>query len=243
MKSSRYFSTRAAGLPLGALGLLAIGAAALPWLAPARSAEEAVRIPPPALDEKVFAGPATATFAGGCFWGVQGVFQHVEGVTQAVSGYAGGAAETAHYETVGTGTTGHAESVQVTYDPSKISYGKLLQVFFSVAHNPTQLNYQGPDRGTQYRSTIFVANDEQKRVAQSYIAQLDKSGLFSGPIVTTIETGKTFYPAEDYHQDFMTRNPTYPYIVYNDLPKVEALKHLFSDIYRENPVLVSQNRS
>jgi peptide-methionine (S)-S-oxide reductase len=214
------------------------------WQAPARSAEEAVKIPPPAMDEKAAGGTETAVFAGGCFWGVQGVFQHVDGVEQAVSGYAGGAADTAHYEMVGTSRTGHAESVKITYDPAKISYGKLLQVYFSVAHNPTQLNYQGPDYGTQYRSTIFAANDEQKKIAAAYIDQLGNDKLFGAPIVTTIETGKTFYPAEDYHQDFLTLNPTYPYIVYNDLPKIAALKQIFPDLYRDKPVLVmAQNKS
>ncbi|TIL61802.1 MAG: peptide-methionine (S)-S-oxide reductase MsrA, partial [Mesorhizobium sp.] len=172
------------------------------------------------------------------FWGVQGVFQHVKGVSKAVSGYTGGSKENAVYEVVGTGSTGHAESVEITYDPSQVTYGQLLQVYFSVAHNPTQLNYQGPDHGTQYRSTIFAGNDEQKKVAESYIAQLDKAKVFSQPIVTTLETGKTFYPAEDYHQDFLTLNPTYPYIVYNDLPKVANLKTLFPKLYSETPVLV-----
>lgn len=224
---------------LAPLAALAFGAAALAlWQGPALSAEEAVKIPPPALDEKASAGTETAVFAGGCFWGVQGVFQHVKGVKRAVSGYAGGARQDAVYETVGSGRTGHAESVEVTYDPAQVTYGQLLQVYFSVAHNPTQLNYQGPDRGTQYRSTIFAANAEQQKIAASYIAQLDKAHLFSGPIVTTIETGKTFYPAEDYHQDFLTRNPTYPYIVYNDLPKIENLKALFQALYSEKPVLV-----
>ncbi|TIR58272.1 MAG: peptide-methionine (S)-S-oxide reductase MsrA [Mesorhizobium sp.] len=195
-------------------------------------------IPPPVLDEKSASGTEKAIFAGGCFWGVQGVFQHVKGVSKAVSGYAGGSAENAVYEVVGTGRTGHAESVEITYDPSKVTYGQLLQVYFSVAHNPTQLNYQGPDQGTQYRSTIFAENDEQKKIAESYIAQLDKAKVFSKPIVTTLETGKTFYPAEDYHQDFLTLNPTYPYIVYNDLPKIENLKALFPALYSEKPVLV-----
>ena len=222
------------------LPLAALAAAALAlWQAPARSAEAAVRIPPPALDEKAAAGSETAVFAGGCFWGVQGVFQHVKGVSQAVSGYAGGAKQDAVYETVGTGGTGHAESVAVTYDPAQVTYGRLLQVYFSVAHDPTQLNYQGPDHGPQYRSTVFAANAEQKEIAERYIAQLGKAGLFSGPIVTTIETGKAFYPAEDYHQDFLTRNPTYPYIVYNDLPKIENLKALFPALYSEKPVLVT----
>ncbi|PBB31263.1 MULTISPECIES: peptide-methionine (S)-S-oxide reductase MsrA [unclassified Mesorhizobium] len=222
--------------PLPALVLTA--AAAAFWQTPARSAEDAVVIPPPVLDEKSASGTEKAIFAGGCFWGVQGVFQHVKGVSMAVSGYAGGSAEHAVYEVVGTGRTGHAESVEITYDPSKVTYGQLLQVYFSVAHNPTQLNYQGPDQGTQYRSTIFAENDEQKKIAESYIAQLDKAKVFSKPIVTTLETGKTFYPAEDYHQDFLTLNPTYPYIVYNDLPKIENLKALFPALYSEKPVLV-----
>lgn len=208
------------------------------WMA-SSSAEEARVIPAPTLDEQ----PAQATseialLAGGCFWGVQGVFQHVEGVTGAVSGYAGGEAGTAHYELVGRGDTGHAESVQVTYDPRKISYGKILQIYFSVAHDPTQLNYQGPDKGPQYRSTIFPMNDEQAKVAKAYIAQLDQAHVFSDTIVTTLEPGKAFYPAEDYHQDYLTLNPTSLYIVYNDLPKIENLKRLFPDLYREQPVLV-----
>ncbi|MER8436760.1 peptide-methionine (S)-S-oxide reductase MsrA [Mesorhizobium sp. M1312] len=221
---------------LAALMLAAAGAAL--WQTPAISAEAAVVIPPPAVDEKPAAGTAKAVFAGGCFWGVQGVFQHVKGVTSAVSGYAGGTEDTADYETVGTGRTGHAEAVEITYEPSKVTYGQLLQVYFSVAHNPTQLNYQGPDRGPQYRSTIFAENDAQKKIAENYIAQLDKAKVFPEPIVTTLETGKTFYPAEDYHQDFLTLNPTYPYIVYNDLPKVENLKTLFPNLYSDKPVLV-----
>ncbi|MEI9422560.1 peptide-methionine (S)-S-oxide reductase MsrA [Mesorhizobium sp. Cs1299R1N1] len=221
---------------LAALALAVVGAAF--WLTPAVSAEDAVKIPPPAIDEKASPGSEKAIFAGGCFWGVQGVFQHVKGVSKAVSGYTGGAKDDAVYETVGTGRTGHAESVEITYDPSKVTYGQLLQVYFSVAHNPTQLNYQGPDSGTQYRSTIFAENDAQKKIAQSYIAQLDKAKVFSEPIVTTLETGKTFYPAENYHQDFLTLNPTYPYIVYNDLPKVANLKTLFPSLYSEKPVLV-----
>lgn len=218
-------------------GLLALSAIAL-WQAPASAAEDAVVIPPPALDEQAKPGLEKAVFAGGCFWGVQGVFQHVKGVTSAVSGYAGGSADDAVYETVGSGRTGHAESVEITYDASKVTYGQLLQVYFSVAHNPTQLNYQGPDRGTQYRSTVFTENAEQEKIAQSYIAQLDKAKLFGKPIVTTLESGKAFYPAEDYHQDFLQLNPTYPYIVYNDLPKVENLKALFPMLYSDKPVLV-----
>ncbi|MBM2710280.1 peptide-methionine (S)-S-oxide reductase MsrA [Mesorhizobium caraganae] len=223
--------------------LIVAAAAAAFWQSPARSAEDAVVIPPPAMDEKAASGSEKAIFAGGCFWGVQGVFQHVKGVTKAVSGYTGGAKDDAVYETVGSGRTGHAESVEITYDPSKVTYGQLLQVYFSVAHNPTQLNYQGPDSGTQYRSTIFAENSEQQKIAQSYIAQLDKAKVFPKPIVTTLETGKTFYPAEEYHQDFLTLNPTYPYIVYNDLPKVANLKSLFPALYSDKPVLVLAGKS
>nr|WP_246132879.1 peptide-methionine (S)-S-oxide reductase MsrA [Devosia ginsengisoli] len=203
------------------------------------TAEEApVEIPPPAKDLTDTGPSATAVFAGGCFWGVQGVFQHLQGVTRAVSGYSGGAAETATYEQTGSGTTGHAETVEITYDPAVVSFGELLQVYFSVAHNPTQLNYQGPDHGTQYRSTIFPMSDEQAEIARAYIAQLDETGLFEGPIVTTIEPFQAFYPAEQYHQDFLTLNPTWPYIVFNDLPKIAALKALFPEQYRDEPVLV-----
>ncbi|MER9689081.1 MULTISPECIES: peptide-methionine (S)-S-oxide reductase MsrA [unclassified Mesorhizobium] len=223
--------------------LIVAAAAAAFWQSPARSAEDAVVIPPPAMDEKAASGSEKAIFAGGCFWGVQGVFQHVKGVTKAVSGYTGGAKDDAVYETVGSGRTGHAESVEITYDPSKVTYGQLLQVYFSVAHNPTQRNYQGPDSGTQYRSTIFAENGEQQKIAQSYIAQLDQAKVFAKPIVTTLETGKTFYPAEEYHQDFLTLNPTYPYIVYNDLPKVANLKALFPGLYSEKPVLVLAGKS
>jgi len=230
---------RSSSFAKGALAalILAVAAAAF-WQTPAISAEDAVVIPPPAMDEKPAGGTEKAIFAGGCFWGVQGVFQHVKGVTKAVSGYTGGNKDTAVYEMVGTSRTGHAESVEITYEPSKVTYGQLLQVYFSVAHNPTQLNYQGPDSGTQYRSTIFAENDAQKKIAESYIAQLDKAKVFPKPIVTTLETGKTFYPAEDYHQDFLTLNPTYPYIVYNDLPKVANLKALFPNLYSDRPVLV-----
>ena len=203
------------------------------------TAEEARQIPPPAVDEPAgAAGPGVAVVAGGCFWGVQGVFQHVDGVISAVSGYDGGAAATAHYDMTSQGDTGHAELVRITYDPSRISYGKILQIFFSVAHDPTELDRQGPDEGTQYRSAIFPLNGEQARIAKDYIAELDKAHAFGAPIVTSIEPGKTFYRAEDYHQDFLAKNPTYPYIVYNDLPKIENLKRLFPDLYRPDPVLV-----
>jgi len=201
-------------------------------------ADQPHKIPAPATDARPASGPEVAVLAGGCFWGVQGVFQHVKGVTSAVSGYDGGEKATAHYEMTSEGNTGHAESVRVTFDPAKVSYGKILQIYFSVAHDPTELNRQGPDSGTQYRSAIFPQNAEQAQVAKAYIAQLDAAHAFSSPIVTTIEPGKTFYRAEGYHQDFLAKNPTYPYIVYNDLPKVAALKALFPDYYRDNPVLV-----
>lgn len=206
------------------------------------SAEEVRAIPPPAADI-VAAGTApateTAVLAGGCFWGVQGVFQHTVGVTNAVSGYAGGEKSTAVYEKVGTGRTGHAEAVQVTYDPRKISFGKILQIYFSVAHDPTQLNRQGPDSGTQYRSAIFPANPEQARIARSYIAQLNAARVFDAAIVTKIEPDHAFYAAEGHHQDFMALNPTYPYIVINDAPKVAGLKRLLPDLYRDKPALVA----
>ena len=182
------------------------------------------------------AATETAVFAGGCFWGVQGVFQHVKGVSNAVSGYAGGGAKTAIYEIVGSGLTGHAESVQVSFDPRQVSYAKLLQVYFSVAHDPTQLDRQGPDSGSQYRSTIFAQTPEQARIAKDYIAQLERGQAYHAKIATTIETGRVFYPAEAYHQDFLTRHPNHGYIVINDLPKVDALKRLFPDLYRADPV-------
>src|ERR1700691_5473493 len=206
----------------------------------AQAAEPAVVLPPPALDATAPAGGGSenVVLAGGCFWGMQAVYEHTKGVTSAVSGYSGGSKETAHYQMVGTERTGHAESVSVTYDPGQISLGKILQIYFSVAHNPTELNYQGPDSGPSYRSAIFYANDEQKRIAESYIAQLDQAHVFKSPIVTKLEAFKGFYPAEDYHQDFLVLHPTYPYIVFNDLPKVENLKRVFPDNYRETPVTV-----
>jgi peptide-methionine (S)-S-oxide reductase len=209
-------------------------------LAPRTMAEEARPVPAPATDEPASgATTETAVLAGGCFWGVQGVYQHVKGVTSAVSGYAGGQADTAHYEDVSTGTTGHAESVKITFDPRRISYGKILQIYFSAVHDPTQLNYQGPDHGTQYRSAIFPANDAQAKVAEAYKAQLDAAHAFSRPVVTKVEPQASFYPAEAHHQDFLARNPDYPYIAYNDIPKVEALKRLYPDAYRDEPVLVA----
>lgn len=229
--------TRSPAAKLAGFVAVAIGVMASQRLA--HSAEDATKIPPPVQDEKVVAGhDETAVFAGGCFWGVQGVFQHVRGVKQVTSGYAGGAASTAQYETVSGGDTGHAESVRITYDPTHITYGHLLQIFFSVAHNPTELNYQGPDHGTQYRSAVFTANAEQRSVAQAYIAQLDKAHVFSAPIVTRVEDFKGFYPAENYHQNFLALHPDYPYIAVNDLPKVNYLKQMFPAVYRNDPVLV-----
>jgi len=174
---------------------------------------------------------------------VQGVFQHVGGVISAVSGYAGGSRDTAQYETTSSGTTGHAESVQITFDPHRITYGRILQIYFSVAHDPTELNRQGPDVGTQYRSAVFPQDPEQSRIAAAYIAQLNVAKVFPTPIVTTIEPGKEFYPAEAYHQDYLTLHPYQPYIAINDLPKIEALKEVFPDSYRETPVLVAAVRS
>jgi peptide-methionine (S)-S-oxide reductase len=197
------------------------------------AAESAVTLPAPTLDIPAAAakGPQTAVFAGGCFWGVEAVFRHVKGVSSAVSGYAGGAANSADYQMVSSGTTGHAESVKVTYDPALVSYGQLLKVFFSVAHDPTQLNRQGPDTGTQYRSAIFTTSEAQKRVAQSYVAQLDKAKVFGRAIVTEIVALPAFYPAEAYHQNYLALNPTQPYIVFNDLPKLANLKTQFPDLY------------
>lgn len=210
----------------------------LTWLHRARSAEPAVQIPPPAQDEPATAAHSeTAVFAGGCFWGVQGVFEHVRGVRQALAGYSGGAAVTAQYETVERGDTGHAESVRVTFDPAQVSYGRLLQIYFSVIQNPTELDYQGPDHGTQYRSALFPLDAAQRTVAQAYIAQLGKANVFPAPIVTDIEAFKGFYPAEGYHQNFLVRHPDNPYIMYYDLPKITALRKLFPALYRGDAVL------
>jgi peptide-methionine (S)-S-oxide reductase len=222
------------------LGAAAIGALAIAVFAvmPSRAAEDAVKIPPPAADAQGSDGIQTAVLSGGCFWGVQGVFQHTAGVTSAVSGYAGGSQMTATYDQVSNGNTGHAESVQVKYDPKKISYGRLLQIFFSVVHDPTQLNRQGPDSGTQYRSAIFTTSDEQKKVAEAYIAQLNAAKVYGKPIVTKVGPLQGFFPAEAYHQDYLTLHPNQPYIAYNDLPKVENLKKLFQDNYIEKPTLV-----
>jgi len=216
--------------------------AVLTILAPfhAGAAERAVVLPAPAYDPPTASGgEQKLVVAGGCFWGVQGVFQRVRGVSRAASGYAGGAKETARYDKVSQGDTDHAESVEITYDPKAVSLGELLRVYFSVAHDPTQLNRQGPDEGRQYRSAIFVANAEQQKIARDYIAQLSEAKAFSAPIVTTLEPLKAFYPAEAYHQDYLVRHPAQPYIVYNDLPKVENLKSLFPSLYRERPALTN----
>ena len=219
-----------------AIGLLAICAIKI---APSLAAKDAVIIPPPAADVPNASGIQTVVLAGGCFWGVQGVFQHTAGVVNAVSGYSGGSKTTADYQMVSTGTTGHAESVEVKFDPKKISYGKILQIFFSVAHDPTQLNRQGPDSGTQYRSAIFTTSDEQKKVADAYIAQLNAAKVYRKPIVTKVGPLEGFFAAEGYHQDYLTLHPNQPYIAYNDIPKVENLKKIFAENYIEKPTLVS----
>ena len=196
-------------------------------------------IPAPRVDPVNRARTATAVLAGGCFWGLQGVFQHVKGVTRVVSGYSGGTKETATYKQVITETTGHAEAIEITYDPRVISYGRLLQIFFSVAHDPTEIDRQGPDIGPSYRTAIFPTSPGQAATARAYIAQLNAAKLFPRPIATKIEPFKGFYWAEDYHQDFLVRNPTYPYIVYNDLPKIAALKRVWPRYWREKPVLLT----
>ena len=241
-------NTRITSLPVASrrdlLQTIVLLGGGLLWQRLALSAEEAVRIPAPALDLPTGErAPQRAVFAGGCFWGVQGVFQHVKGVLRAVSGYSGGNASTASYEQVSRGDTGHAESVEVTFDPAQVSYGALLQIFFSVVHDPTQLNRQGPDTGTQYRSEIFATSPAQLKMAQAYIAQLDAAHVYSKPIVTRLDDKASFYPAEAYHQDFMTENPRNPYIAFNDLPKVENLRHLFPDRYRREPVLVKSSHA
>ena len=223
---------------------LALVAAILGYeiLTAAFAGEDAVVVPPPALDNPKAAGPLqAAVVAGGCFWGVQGVYQHVRGSRQVLAGYSGGSKATADYETVSGGSSGHAESVEIQFDPRELSYGEILQIYFSVAHDPTQLNRQGPDVGTQYRSAIFYANESQKRIAEAYIAQLDRAKVFRRPIVTKLERLTGFYPAEDYHQDFLLKNPNYPYIVINDLPKIASLKRVFPARYLDQPVTAAQS--
>ncbi len=224
------------------LGLVFVAVAAFFSVRPAMqissAATESTAVPAPEVDEPAVAGSETAVLAGGCFWGVQGVFQHVKGVTEAESGYAGGDRGTADYETVSSGTTGHAESVQITYDPSQVTFGQLLRIYFSVVQDPTLLNRQGPDVGTQYRSAIFAQDATQTRIAEAYVAQLNRAAVFPSPIVTTVSPKADFFPAEQYHQDFLNSNPTYPYIEINDMPKVNDLKRLFPESYRDQPVLV-----
>jgi len=221
------------------MATLALAAAGLACQAGADAINRA--IPAPAVDAPAAAagGLQTAVLAGGCFWGMQGMFEHVQGVTKVVAGYAGGSKSTARYELVSTELTGHAESVEITFDPKRISYGQLLRLYFSVAHDPTELNRQGPDTGPSYRSEIFFGNPAQERVAKAYVEQLGKANVFKTPIVTKIEPLKGFFPAEGYHQDFLVKNPGHPYIVRNDLPKIDALKQVYPEVFREAPVLVS----
>ena len=228
---------------LSAVSLQTAGCASL--VTALGTAASAVNVPAAAVDEPAGTPGAheIALLAGGCFWGMQGVFEHVRGVDRAVSGYAGGAAPTAHYDQVSTGTTGHAESVQITYDPSQITYGQLLRIYFSVAHDPTELNKQGPDVGTQYRSAIFPQTETQNEIATAYIHQLDAAKIFGAPIVTHIEDNTVFFPAEAHHQDFLNSNPNYPYIAINDMPKLDNLKSQYPDLYRQEPVLVLANGS
>jgi peptide-methionine (S)-S-oxide reductase len=234
----RFSTPRSALLPT-LLAVIGIG-----WQLTSCAAEAPVNVPAPALDNpKQQGAPQTVVLSGGCFWGVQGVYEHVKGVEKVVSGYAGGDRSTAQYETVSSGTTGHAESVQITFDPAKVSYGELLQIFFSVVHDPTQLNRQGPDTGTQYRSAIVYSDDTQKNNATAYIAQLNQAGVFHRPIVTRVDHLKGFYPAESYHQDYLVHNPSNPYIAYNDLPKIENLKRVFPNYYSDRPVLLAQASS
>lgn len=218
------------------LRALAVGAAFLSFSSVLSNAADrnGFFVPVPSVDAALASGKSdqSAVLAGGCFWGIQAVFQHVKGVIRATSGYSGGASVTAKYELVSTGETGHAESVKITYDPSQITYGRLLQIFFSVAHDPTQLNRQGPDEGSQYRSAIFYSGDEQKRIAEAYIAQLNQAKVFSRQIVTQVVPLKAFYPAEAYHQDYATRHPDNPYIAYNDAPKVAHLRQKFPELYK-----------
>jgi peptide-methionine (S)-S-oxide reductase len=233
------FTTTQGPKPL--MAVLALGALSVVfWRSPLLGAEAPVIIAPPALDNPKASGtPQTAVLAGGCFWGVQGVFEHVRGVQNVVAGYAGGDRSSAQYETVSSGVTGHAESVKITFDPAAISYGQILQIAFSVVHDPTQLNRQGPDVGTQYRSAIFYADETQKRIAEAYISQLDKAHAFPRAIVTRVDPLKGFFPAEGYHQDYLIHNPNAPYIAMYDIPKVENFKRMFPDLYSGRPVLAS----
>ena len=229
--------TRRSILLGGALAVAILGGVA-GLAGPLRASAPARLMPVPALELPASGALQTAAFAGGCFWGVQAIFQHVDGVTEAVSGYAGGTVPNPTYEQVSGGWTGHAESVRVTFDPARVSYATLLRIFFSVALDPTQVNRQGPDSGTQYRSELFVNGPEQERVARAYIAQLDQAHVFDRPIATRVDPMQAFYPAEAYHQDYLVRHPDQPYIAINDLPKVEALKALFPQVWRDVPATV-----
>ncbi|KWO59546.1 peptide-methionine (S)-S-oxide reductase MsrA [Burkholderia territorii] len=242
---TRASTPRRRAAMLRRIGALAVAAAAVfGYQRVVNSAEPMRTVPAPTVDETPGAShDETAVFAGGCFWGVQGVFEHVKGVKQVTAGYAGGASETAHYALVGSGLTGHAESIRIVYDPTQITYGRLLQVFFSVAHDPTQLNRQGPDEGSQYRSAIFPTTARQRAVATAYIAQLGTAHAFPAPVVTRVEDYKGFYPAEAYHQNYLELHPDAPYIAFNDLPKVAGLKHYFPALYRADPVLWRDARS
>lgn len=221
-----------------ALAALSLAAAVTAAHAGLFGSESVVKIAPPSIDNPKAAGaPQTAVLSAGCFWGVQGVYEHVRGVKRVLSGYAGGEKATADYETVSSGTTGHAESVQITFDPAQVSYGEVLQIAFSVVHDPTQLNRQGPDTGSQYRSAIFYADDSQKRIAEAYIQQLNQSHAFSRAIVTEVAPLKGFYPAEGYHQDYLVHNPGSGYIMMFDLPKVENFKRTYPSLYVDQPVL------
>ncbi len=222
-------------LAAASIAALLCGGAALV----ARAAEPNVRLPAPKADLPARPGTRSVVLAGGCFWGLQGMFEHVAGVTRVVAGYSGGEAATAHYRMVGSGETGHAESVKIDYDPAVVSYGQLLRLFFSTAHDATQVGGQGPDEGSQYRSTIFVADDAERRVAADYIAQLGATTLMHGPITTTLEPLRAFYPAEDYHQDYLVHHPDSLYIVMNDAPKIAALHRVYPELYRDRPVVVA----
>ena len=224
---------------LAALAVTVVLAGCSASAADVKGAIPAPRVDVPAAEAT---GRQVAVLAGGCFWGLQGMFEHVTGVTRVVAGYAGGEESTANYDAVSTESTGHAESVEITFDPKTISYGELLRLFFSVAHDPTQLNRQGPDSGPSYRSEIFFTTPSQERVARAYVAQLEQAKVFASPIVTKIEPLKGFYPAEDYHQDYLIHHPNQPYIVFNDLPKIDALKRIYPQHYRANPVQLTKSR-
>ena len=227
------------GKGIGLVSLVCLSLIAFSQVA-LRAGESAILTPAPAVDQPMAPGKTQiAVLSGGCFWAVQGVFQHVKGVEQVWSGYAGGDKSSATYEQVSTGTTGHAESVEIAFDPAQISYGQILRIFFSVAHDPTEVNHQGPDVGPQYRSVVFFVDADQRRIAQAYIAQLEKAGVFSQAITTQIEAFKGFFEAESHHQNYLVNHPTEPYIVTNDLPKIVNLKRLFPDLYRDDPVLTT----